>query len=328
MRGRTSHDGAPRDALDTPTLDAVRRAASRIEGAVARTPVLRSPELDRLSGRALFFKAECLQTTGSFKLRGALNAVLLASATARAVVTHSSGNHARALAYAARLAGLAAHMVMPRDAPPEKIAAVRAEGASLTLCEPTPEARLQTALRVQSETGAALIPPSDHCDVMAGQGTVALEFVAQAPGLDAIVVPVGGGGLLAGVALTLASLCPTVRVWGAEPIGADDAARSKSLGRHLPPRGPARTVADGLRTPLVARAWPTVRDRVEGVVTVSDDDTLRALVLLHTHLGVWVEPSAAIGLAAVLATPSLTGRVGVVLTGGNRDSSRLARERA
>ena len=329
-------DASLRGALSTISLEAIRAAARRIEGAVDRTPVLRSAALDRMTGRELWFKAECSQRTGSFKLRGAMNAVLRLTREATppgspvgrrsgGVATHSSGNHGRALAHAARVAGIAAHVAMPSDAPAEKLAAVRAEGARLVLCDPSPEARIEAALTLCRETGATFIPPSDHDDVIAGQGTVGLELVAQVPGLDAIVVPVGGGGLLAGVAVAAGSLAAGVRVIGAEPEGADDASRSKVAGRHLPLRAPALTIADGLRAPLVARAWPALRDLVDSVVPISDESIMAALLLLHTHLGLLVEPSAAIALAAVIATPALAGRVGVVLTGGNIDPARLER---
>jgi len=312
------------DPLETPSIDAIRLAARRLAGAFSESPVLRSPALDRATGRTLYFKDESSLPTGSFKLRGAMNAVLSLDREVHAVATHSSGNHARALAHAARACGIAAHVAMPSDAAPEKIAAVQREGARVVLCEPTPEGRRLAARRLCDETGAVLVPPSDHPDVIAGQGTVALELLAQVPGLDVVVVPVGGGGLVAGVALVVASLCRQVRVVGAQPTGADDAVRSKAAGRHLPPAGPALTVADGLRAPLVARVWPVVRDLVDSIVSIEDDATMASLLLLRTHLGLAVEPSAAIALAAVLGAPSLAGRVGVVLTGGNIDLSRVA----
>lgn len=305
-----------------PSIDAIRQAARRIAESVVLTAVVRSPALDRISGAELWFKLECLQITGSFKLRGAVNAVLSLRDGVSGVVTHSSGNHARALSYAARKAGLQAHVAMPSDAPEEKIAAVRAEGATLVLCEPTPHARAAAAQQLCDRTGATLVPPSDHHDVIAGQGTVGLELLAQVPGLDAVVVPVGGGGLLAGVAIAARGVASAVRVIGAEPSGADDATRSKAAGRHLPLAGPAKTIADGLRAPLVARAWGVVRDEVDDVVSVDDEAIVDAMRLIQTHLGLLVEPSAAASLAAVLATPAVTGRVGVVLTGGNTSPSR------
>src|SRR5207248_506588 len=209
-------------------LDAIRQAAARLAGRAHRTPVETCATLDRLAGRRLFFKCEHLQKAGAFKFRGAMNAVLRLpeESAARGVVTHSSGNHAQALALAARLRGIPAHIVMPSTAQAVKRRAVEEYGGRVTLCEPTLQAREATAAAVQAQTGATLIHPYDHPDVIAGQGTVALELLEQVPDLDAIVTPVGGGGLLSGVCVAARALKPALRVFAAEPAGADDAARS------------------------------------------------------------------------------------------------------
>ncbi len=311
------------------TVEAVQAAAARIAGHVHRTPVMRSRTFDTLSGRRIWFKCECLQRTGSFKVRGALNAVLRLppEVARRGVVTHSSGNHAQALALAARLRGVPAHVVMPSDATPAKWRAVESYGGRITFCEPTMAARQATAAAVQARTGAVLIPPFDHPDVVAGQGTVALELLAQIDDLDAIVVPVGGGGLVSGVAIVVRALRPDVRVIGAEPAGADDAARSKAAGRLLPV-GEPRTIADGLRAGLGRLTWPIVRDLVDAVVTVDDRAIVQAMRLVWERVKLVVEPSAAVPVAAVLgpAVRDLVpadATVAVVLSGGNVDLDRI-----
>ena len=309
-------------------LEDVRAAARRLAGWAHRTPVLTCATLDRLAGRALFFKGEHLQKAGAFKFRGACNAVrkLAPEVAARGVVTHSSGNHAQALALAARLRGIAAHVVMPSNASPVKRRAVEEYGGRVIECAPTLAAREATAAAVLDETGATLVPPYDHADVIAGQGTVALELMEQAGPLDAVVAPVGGGGLVAGLCVALRELAPAVRVFAAEPAGADDAARSKAAGKLIPQTGP-RTVADGLLTSLGELTWPLLRDRVERVLTVSEEEIAAAMRLAWERAKLLIEPSAAVALAAVLtdefrALPGLA-RVGVVLSGGNVNLDRL-----
>ena len=306
----------------------IRAAAARIEGLAHRTPVMTCATLDRLAGRELFFKCEHLQKVGAFKFRGACNAVrrLSDEAAARGVVTHSSGNHAQALALAARMRGIPAHIVMPSNASPVKRRAVEEYGARVIPCEPTLQARETTAAAVLAETGATLIPPYDHPDVIAGQGTVALELLDQVAGLDALVAPVGGGGLLAGVTLAATALDPAIRVFAAEPAGADDAARSKAAGKLIPQTGP-RTIADGLLTSLGELTWPVLRDRVERVVTVSEEEIVSAMRLAWERAKLLIEPSAAVAVAAVLSEEfqRLEGlrRVGVVLSGGNVNLDQL-----
>ena len=309
-------------------LAAVREAAARIAPHAHRTPIATCAALDALAGRALFFKCEQLQKVGAFKFRGACNAVMkLADAdAARGVATHSSGNHAQALALAARLRGIAAHVVMPDDAAAVKRRAVLGYGARIVGCGPTIADRETTLARVVAETGAVVVHPYDHADVIAGQGTVALELLEQAGPLDAIVAPVGGGGLVAGVAIAATEIDPRVRVFAAEPLALDDAARSKRAGERLPPTG-APSLADGLLTGLGERTWPVLRDRVEAVLTVPEDAIAAAMRLAWERAKLLIEPSAAVALAAVLsdefrARPGLA-RVGVVLTGGNVDLDRL-----
>ena len=309
-------------------LAAVRVAADRIRPFVRRTPVHTSGTLDRLAGRQLFFKCENLQRTGSFKYRGATNAVqaLPTGDAGRGVVTHSSGNHAQALALAARVRGIAAHVVMPRTAPAVKKAAVLGYGGRVVECEPTPADREATAARLVAETGGTLIPPFDHPLVIAGQGTACLELLDEVPDLDAVVVPVGGGGLLSGFAVAGRGVKPTLRVFGAEPLLSDDAARSKATGVRQPAVPPA-SVADGLLTGLGELTWPIVRDQVEAVHTVTEAEIVAAMRLVWERMKLVVEPSGAGGGAAARAAPCRAvpgrGRGGVVLCGGNVGLDRL-----
>lgn len=310
------------------TLADVRAAADRIRGLAHRTPVLTCGTLDALAGRSLFFKCENLQKVGAFKYRGATNAVrkLTDAEAARGVVTHSSGNHAQALALAARLRGVPAYIVMPRTAPAVKRAAVEGYGGRITLCEPNLPAREAAANEIVARTGAALIPPFDHADVIAGQGTVALELLEDVPDLDALVVCVGGGGLIAGCAIAGRGVNPNLRVFGAEPTGADDAARSKAAGQWLPQTGP-NTIADGLLTSTGELTWPVIRDEVERVFTVTDDDIRAAMRLVWERMKVIVEPSGAVAAAVALSAafrevPGLK-KVGVTFSGGNVNLDQL-----
>jgi threonine dehydratase len=305
-------------------IEQVRAAAERISGQVHRTPVVTSRTLDALAGKRLFLKCENLQRGGAFKLRGALNALLALESEprARGVVTHSSGNHGQALALAARAAGIPATVVIPRGAPAVKRAAVEGYGARIVECEPTLAAREATTRAIVEQTGASLIPPYDHPDVMAGQGSVALELLEQVAELDAIVAPVGGGGLISGIAVCARALRPSLRVVGGEPAGADDAARSKAAGQRLPQLEP-RTIADGLKTSLGELNWPILRDLVEGVVTVDDAQIVAAMRLLFERVKLVVEPAGAVALAAVLTGGVDGERIGVVLSGGNVDLATL-----
>ncbi len=302
--------------------DRVAAAAERIAPWVKRTPVVTSATLDARAGRGVYLKCENLQKTGSFKYRGATNAVQsLDDITAgRGGVTHSSGNHAQALALAARVRGIPAHIVMPRTAPAVKRDAVIGYGGRVTECEPTLADRERVAADLVAATGGTLIPPFDHADVIAGQGTCALEMLEDYPHLDALIAPVGGGGLLSGFSLAARLVNPAVRVFGAEPAGADDAARSKASGTWQPQTAPA-TIADGLMTSLGQLTWPIVRDHVEAVFTVTEPEIVAAMRFVWERLKLVIEPSAAVGVAVVLSESfrNLTGirHVGVVLCGGN-----------
>ena len=309
-------------------LAAVRDAAQRIAGLVHRTPVLTCETIDRLAGRSVYFKCENLQKTGSFKYRGATNAVRkLDDATAsRGVVTHSSGNHAQGLALAARVRGIPAHIVMPRTSSPVKLAAVEGYGGRIVLCEPNLEAREATVAKVAAETGATLIPPFEHPDVIAGQGTAALELLEDHPDLDAVLAPIGGGGLISGFTVCAKGLNPAIRVFGAEPLGADDAARSKAAGTWIPQTGP-HTIADGLLTSLGQLTWPIIRDQVERIFTVTEEQIIAAMRLVWERMKLVIEPSAAVGVAVVLSDEFRRlqdlPRIGVVFCGGNVSLDRL-----
>lgn len=327
------------------TLDAIREARRRIDPFVHRTPVVTNATLDAAAGRRLWFKCELLQRTGSFKFRGATNAVrrLDDSTAARGVVTHSSGNHAQALALAARMRGIAAHVVMPSNSAEVKKAAVRGYGGRIVECEPTLAARESTAARVIAETGATMIPPYNHPDVIAGQGTIALELLDECPQLDAIVVPLGGGGLISGIAIAAKALKPSIRIIGAEPELAGDAAISKRTGAIAPPMPPV-TIADGLRTALGPLTFPVVRDLVDDIVLIPEVEIVAHMRLAWERMKLTIEPSAAVGVAAacgawssvpqdglgpspaprVASRPSDPPRnVGVILCGGNVDLGAL-----
>lgn len=310
------------------SLEAIRAAAARIAGHAHRTPILTSETLDAMAARLLFFKAEVFQKVGAFKFRGAMNAVsrLADEAAARGVVTHSSGNHAQALALAAKLRGIPAWIVMPKGAPAIKRRAVEGYGATVVECENTLEARESTAARVVAETGGTLIPPFDHPDVIAGQGTMALEILEERPETEAIVVPIGGGGMISGVAIAAKALKPSIRIFAAEPALADDASRSKASGR-IEPVHRIDTVADGLRTSLGELTFPVVRDLVDEVLLVDEDAIVRAMRLVWERMKVLIEPSAAVGVAAVLDASFKArrefGPTAVVLCGGNVDLDRL-----
>lgn len=309
-------------------------AAARVAPHVHRTPVLTSARLDEAAGRSLFFKCEVLQKTGSFKIRGATNAALQISDPRAPLVTHSSGNHAQAVAVAARATGRAAHVVMPENAPAVKRAAVAAYGAEVTLCAPTNAARKIAAEARVAATGGHFVHPSDDPDVICGQGTVAVEFLDQCAGLDALVVPVGGGGLISGIAVYAKHARPSLKIIGAEPRAVDDAARSKAAGRRLghPSAATPETIADGLKTLLGDHTWPVVRDLVDEILTVDEDAIKDATRLVWGRMKLCVEPSAGVGVAVALSDefrakyPAATyPRVGVILCGGNLDLAKAAK---
>lgn len=304
----------------------IQAAAVRIADKIHRTPVLTCATLDARAGAHLFFKCENFQKVGAFKMRGATNAVFsLSDAEARrGVATHSSGNHAQALALAARLRGVPAFVVMPRNAPAVKRAAVAGYGAEIIACEPTLAAREATLAEVVERTGAAFVHPYDNDQIIAGQGTAALELLTDQPDLDLVMAPVGGGGLLAGTALATAALAPRAAVVAAEPEGADDAFRSLAAGHIIPSVDP-RTVADGLLTSLGQCNFPIIQQHVREIWTVADPAIIAAMRLMWERMKIIVEPSAAVCLAAVLARPEqVTGRrVGMIVSGGNVDLGKL-----
>lgn len=312
---------APADVA-LPTAADVLAAAARLVGVAHRTPVLTSRSLDELAAATVSFKCENLQRVGAFKFRGAGNAVLSLSGpeAARGVATHSSGNHAAALALAARLRGIRAHVVMPTTSREAKKRAVAAYGAAITFCEPNLAAREATLADVVERTGATFIHPYDDPRVIAGQGTAALELLAERPDLDVLLAPVGGGGLLSGTCLAVAAAGSRARVIGAEPAGADDAARSLAAGRLILQTDP-RTIADGLLTSLSARTFALIRQRADTIVTVAEDAIAAAMRLIWERLKVIIEPSSAVAVAALLARGDLFAgrRVGVILSGGNVD---------
>ena len=309
-----------------PEFDAIQAARARIAGRVRRTPVLVSEALDEELGATLFFKCENLQLTGAFKARGAFNAVLsLTPGLAdRGVVTHSSGNHGAALALAARSRGIPAYVVAPRTTPASKQHNMLRYGAQLQLCEPTLAARQSAADEIAAKTGATLIHPYDNADVMAGQGTVALELLEQVPGLDVMVCPIGGGGLISGVAVAAHGIDARIVVLGAEPAGADDAVRSRSAGVLTPVAQP-RSLADGLLATIAPSTFEVIRTQVQAVATVTEVEIVAAMRRVWEELKILIEPSSAVPVAALLngALHVAGRRVGVVLTGGNVDLQRL-----
>ena len=307
-------------------LDAIRAAHERIRPYIHRTPVLTSERLDAAAGASLFFKCENFQKVGAFKARGATNAVFsLDDETARrGVATHSSGNHAAALARAAKLRGIPAHIVMPSNTLKVKVRAVEGYGARIVFCEPNQRAREEACSRVVAETGATLIHPFENEDVMAGQGTVALELLEDVPDLDVILCPVGGGGVLSGTAVAAKSLQPNIKVVAAEPAGADDAARS--FHQHeLVRQENKNTIADGLRTDLGQPNFDLIQRYVDDIVTVTDENIVAAMRAIWETLKIVVEPSAAVAYAAILErkVDCASKRVGLILTGGNVDLDAL-----
>jgi len=309
-----------------PDLAAIRAAHERIRPFIHRTPVLTCTAIDDMVGARVFFKCENFQKVGAFKIRGATNAVrsLAEEQATRGVVTHSSGNHAAALALAARQRGIPAYIVMPRNSPAVKKEAVAGYGGRITYCEPTQPAREAACAELVQATGATLVHPFDDEAVIAGQGTAAVELLEEVTDLDAILTPVGGGGLLSGTLIAAKGIRPTIRVIGCEPALADDAAKSLREGRIVPARPPV-TIADGLRTSLGHKTFPIIRELVETIALVEEAEIVLALRTILERMKVVVEPSAAVPLAALLNRPlGLAGkRVGIILSGGNLDVSKL-----
>ncbi|KAJ8506132.1 hypothetical protein OPV22_007018 [Ensete ventricosum] len=308
-------------------ITSIKEAKLRISPYIHETPVLTSKSLNYISRKQLYFKCECFQKGGAFKIRGASNAIFALSddQAAKGVVTHSSGNHAAAVSLAAKLRGIPAYIVIPDNAPQCKIENVKRYGGQVIWSEPTFQSRENVAKNVQQETGAIMIHPFNDKYIISGQGTISLELLEQIPEIDTIVVPISGGGLISGVTLAAKAINPSIRILAAEPRGADDAAQSKAAGQivRLPE---TKTIADGLCAFLGDLTWPVVRDLVDDIITVGDEAIIEAMKMCYEILKVAVEPSGAIGLAAVLsdqfqqsAAWKDSNNIGIILSGGNID---------
>jgi len=307
--------------MDFPTLEDLEAARERIAPHANRTPVLTSRTFDALAGASLFFKCENLQRVGAFKFRGACNAIM-ALDDPPAVATHSSGNHAQAVALAAKIRGIPAHVVMPIDAPRAKRAAVEGYGARVIDCAPTLEARERTLEKVLSETDAIAIHPYDDPYVVAGQATATLELLEEVPELDVVLVPVGGGGLMSGAALACHYTSPRTKVVACEPALADDAHEGFRSGMRVGPR-PPQTIADGLRTALGELTFAIMRAHVADVRTVSEEAIVSTTRLVFERMNIVIEPSSAVPIAVALQGNWTAKRIGIVISGGNLDLDRL-----
>src|SRR5712672_683736 len=327
---------SPVSAYSHLTWQVILEAHARIATRIHRTPVLTSASLDAMAGASLFFKCENVQKTGSFKIRGASNAILSLSEkeAAHGIVTQSSGNHGAAVACAAGWRGVPAFIVMPKNAPAVKVRAIQAYGGKITFCEPKISSRNEVCARVLSETGAALIHPFDNDQIIAGQATAAKELLEEVPDLDAVFAPVSGGGLLSGTCLGAKGVRPGVRVFGCEPERADDAYRSITSGT-LQSQDSSDTIADGLRAALAPRTFAILRDNVEGILLASEEEMIAAMRNVWERMKIIIEPSSAVAIAPLLkpgavASLGLTQRrdgaspkLGIIVSGGNVDLSAL-----
>ncbi len=310
-----------------PNLDQIREAWERINPYINRTPVLTSSFLNQLLASQLFFKCENFQKTGSFKFRGALNTIFSLSPeeAAAGVVTHSSGNHAAAVSLSAKMRNIPAFIVMPSSAPQVKVKAVKGYGGIITFCEPTLKSREETAQKIISDKHAHLVHPYNNYKIIAGQGTAALELRGRIDDLDYILAPVGGGGLLSGTAITAKAFNRKIRVIGCEPENADDAYRSKKAGYIIPSEHP-HTIADGLLTSLGTKTFPIIKDMVDDIVLVSENDIIKAMQMLLERMKIVVEPSAAVPLGALLSgrIKASHKKVGIIISGGNIDIRKIS----
>ncbi len=310
----------------TPTYADVETAHARIAPYIHRTPVLTSSYLNGLTGAELFFKCENFQKAAAFKVRGASNAVfgLTDAQAARGVATHSSGNHGLSLAYAAGRRGIPCTVVMPRTAPRAKKDAVRGYGGRVVECEPSTSSREAVFAEVVAKTGAEFVHPYNDPRVIAGQATCSRELNYQVPGLDIVIAPIGGGGMISGTCLTMSTIAPQVRVYAAEPKQADDAARSFRAGHIIADDAP-ETVADGLKVPLKELTWHFVQKHVTDILTVEEGEIIEAMKMVWKRMKIVIEPSSAVPLAAILKNPDTfrAQRVGVIITGGNVDLDKL-----
>lgn len=312
--------------MKIPVFEDIIDAHRLIKEFIHFTPIMTSSAINLIVGAEIFFKCENLQKTGAFKFRGACNAVfsLTDEQAAHGVGTHSSGNHAAALALAARLRGIHAHIVMPSNAPEIKKKAVAGYGGIITYCEPTLQARESTLLKIADDTGIEIIHPYNNCKVIAGQGTAAKELMEMMPFPDMVMCPVGGGGLLSGTALSVKSLSPSTKVIAAEPSGADDAYRSFKAGTIIPSIHP-KTIADGLLTSLGEINFAVISKNVDDIVTVSEESIVKAMRLVWERMKIIIEPSSAVPLAAILENKEAfrNQRIGIILSGGNVDLGNL-----
>ncbi|MGZ2257329.1 beta-hydroxyaspartate dehydratase BhcB [Roseobacter sp. A03A-229] len=316
------------DTLTGPdlTIDHVHAAHERIKPYIHCTPILTSQYFNELTGAELFFKCENFQKAGAFKVRGASNAVFgLSDAMAeKGVATHSSGNHALSLSYAAGRRGIPCHVVMPRTAPEAKKAAVRGYGGLITECEPSTTSREAVFAEVEAATGAEFVHPYNDPRVIAGQATCSLEMLEQVENMDAVIAPIGGGGMISGTCLTLSNLAPQMEIYAAEPDQADDAARSFRAGHIIADDAPV-TIADGLKVPLKDNTWHFVSSFVTDVLTASEQEIIDAMKLTWERMKIVMEPSCAVPMATILRNPEVFRgkRVGVIITGGNVDLDKL-----
>ncbi len=313
-------------ATHLPTFEDMLAAHERIAPYIHRTPVLTSSYLNDLTGAELFFKCENFQKAGAFKVRGASNAVfgLTDEQAKNGVCTHSSGNHALSLSYAAGRRGIPCNVVMPRTAPEAKKEAVRGYGGTITECEPSTSSREAVFADVQAATGGDFVHPYNDPRVIAGQGTCSKELIEQTDGLDAVIAPIGGGGMISGTCLTLSTLAPEIKIYAAEPEQADDAYRSFKAGHIIADDAP-ETVADGLKVPLKENTWHFVSNHVTDILTASEQEIIDAMLLTWKRMKIVIEASCAVPLATIIKNPdTFRGkRVGVIITGGNVDMSTL-----
>ena len=309
-----------------PDLQTIREAADRIRPYIHRTPVLTSLSINEMLGTELHFKCENFQKVGAFKSRGACNAVfsLTDEEVKRGVGTHSSGNHAQALARAAKIRGCKAYIVMPETSPKVKSEAVRGYGGEITFCKPTLEARESTLEEVKRRTGATEVHPYNDYRIIAGQATAAMELLEETGPLDIIMAPVGGGGLMSGTALSTSYLSPSTKIFAAEPAGADDAYRS-FMSKSLVPSVNPKTICDGLLTSLGSKTYPIIMDKVNRIITVSEESVIKAMMLTWERMKIVIEPSSAVPLAAVMENRALFEgkKVGIIISGGNVSLDKL-----
>jgi len=313
-------------ASTLPTLADLNATRERIAPWIHRTPVLTCETFNAMSGATLFFKCENFQKAGAFKSRGAVNAVFsLSDAQAtRGVATHSSGNHGMALARAAACRGIECTVVMPETAPQPKIDAVKGYGGDVRFCAPTNSAREAALNAVLEERGAVFVAPYDDARVIAGQGSCAMELLEQVPDLDAVIAPVGGGGLISGTAIACRGMAPDVKIYAGEPAQADDAYRSLAAGKRIVEDAPD-TIADGLKASLGELNWQIISTHIQAIFRVEEAEIVEAMRLTWQRMKIVIEPSCAVPLAAILANPEVFAgqRIGVILTGGNVDLNRL-----